>query len=86
VVYPIADDADGKGNQLINWIAEIRRPAVGLPFFLGVTQFHWDQHDRTFDWKTDERRLTRRPQRDNDAPGEPGRFFWRASALPKSVC
>jgi len=22
------------------------------PFFLGVTQFHWDMHDRTFDWKT----------------------------------
>ena len=23
-----------------------------LPFFLGVTQFHWDTHDRTFDWTT----------------------------------
>ncbi|HKC43528.1 MAG TPA: tannase/feruloyl esterase family alpha/beta hydrolase [Burkholderiales bacterium] len=22
------------------------------PFALGVTQFHWDEHDRTFDWKT----------------------------------
>jgi len=22
------------------------------PFFLGVTQFHWDMHDRTFDWTT----------------------------------
>jgi hypothetical protein len=22
------------------------------PFFLGVTQFHWDEHDRNFDWKT----------------------------------
>ncbi len=22
------------------------------PFFLGVTQFHWDKHDRTFDWHT----------------------------------
>jgi hypothetical protein len=22
------------------------------PFALGVTQFHWDTHDRTFDWKT----------------------------------
>lgn len=22
------------------------------PFFLGVTQFHWDKHDRNFDWKT----------------------------------
>jgi hypothetical protein len=23
-----------------------------LPFPLGVTQFHWNEHDRTFDWKT----------------------------------
>jgi hypothetical protein len=22
------------------------------PFSLGVTQFHWDEHDRTFDWRT----------------------------------
>jgi hypothetical protein len=22
------------------------------PFALGSTQFHWDEHDRTFDWKT----------------------------------
>ena len=22
------------------------------PFALGVTQFHWDTHDRTFDWRT----------------------------------
>ena len=22
------------------------------PFALGVTQFHWDEHDKTFDWKT----------------------------------
>jgi len=22
------------------------------PFFLGVTQFHWDEHDLTFDWQT----------------------------------
>lgn len=22
------------------------------PFALGVTQFHWDMHDRTFDWRT----------------------------------
>jgi 2-polyprenyl-6-methoxyphenol hydroxylase-like FAD-dependent oxidoreductase len=26
VVYPIADNVDGEGNQLINWMAEIRRP------------------------------------------------------------
>jgi Tannase and feruloyl esterase len=23
-----------------------------VPFFLGVTQFHWDEHDRTFDFHT----------------------------------
>jgi hypothetical protein len=23
-----------------------------VPFFLGVTQFHWDVHDRSFDWTT----------------------------------
>lgn len=23
-----------------------------FPFFLGVTQFHWDEHDRNFDWQT----------------------------------
>jgi hypothetical protein len=23
-----------------------------FPFFLGVTQFHWDEHDLTFDWQT----------------------------------
>jgi hypothetical protein len=22
-----------------------------MPFFLGVTQFHWDEHDRNFDWR-----------------------------------
>lgn len=25
VIYPIADDVDGRGNQLVNWVAEIRR-------------------------------------------------------------
>lgn len=24
VIYPIADDVDGQGNQLVNWVAEIR--------------------------------------------------------------
>lgn len=26
VIYPITDDVDGEGNQLINWVAEIERP------------------------------------------------------------
>ena len=25
VIYPIVDDVDGEGNQLINWMAEIKR-------------------------------------------------------------
>ena len=25
VIYPIIDDIDGEGNQLINWMAEIKR-------------------------------------------------------------
>jgi 2-polyprenyl-6-methoxyphenol hydroxylase-like FAD-dependent oxidoreductase len=25
VIYPIADNVDGRGNQLVNWVAEIRR-------------------------------------------------------------
>lgn len=24
----------------------------GFPFFLGVVQFHWNEHDRNFDWTT----------------------------------
>jgi 2-polyprenyl-6-methoxyphenol hydroxylase-like FAD-dependent oxidoreductase len=27
VIYPIVDNVDGQGNQLINWVAEIRDPA-----------------------------------------------------------
>ncbi len=30
VVYPIVDDVDGEGNQLINWMAEIRRADVKM--------------------------------------------------------
>jgi len=30
VVYPIADNVDGEGNQLINWMAEIRRPDLKM--------------------------------------------------------
>ena len=28
VIYPIIDDVDGEGNQLINWMAEIKRDTV----------------------------------------------------------
>jgi 2-polyprenyl-6-methoxyphenol hydroxylase-like FAD-dependent oxidoreductase len=30
VIYPIVDNVDGQGNQLINWVAEIRRPGAGM--------------------------------------------------------
>jgi hypothetical protein len=43
------------GNKI--WFGLDRgTPLTGLngtaPFFLGVTQFHWDEHDLSFDWKT----------------------------------
>jgi len=53
VIYPIADYVDAQGNQLVNWVAEIRQADMGmndwnkpgrledfLPFF----------QDWTFDW------------------------------------
>jgi len=30
VIYPIVDNVDGKGNQLINWTAEIRHADMGM--------------------------------------------------------
>jgi 2-polyprenyl-6-methoxyphenol hydroxylase-like FAD-dependent oxidoreductase len=30
VIYPIVDNVDGQGNQLINWTAEIRQPEAGM--------------------------------------------------------
>ena len=53
VIYPIVDNVDGQGNQLINWMAEIRQP--------GQRMNDWNQpgqledvlplFDRwTFDW------------------------------------
>jgi len=30
VIYPIAHDVDGKGNQLVNWVAEIRREGAPM--------------------------------------------------------
>ena len=30
VIYPIADNVDGQGNQLINWVAEIRREGAPM--------------------------------------------------------
>ncbi len=53
VIYPIVDDVDGQGSQLINWVAEIRQAEMGmndwnrpgrLADFLPVYQ------DWKFDW------------------------------------
>jgi 5-methylphenazine-1-carboxylate 1-monooxygenase len=30
VIYPVADDVDGQGNQLVNWVAEIRREGAPM--------------------------------------------------------
>jgi 2-polyprenyl-6-methoxyphenol hydroxylase-like FAD-dependent oxidoreductase len=30
VIYPIADNVDGQGNQLVNWVAELRRADAGM--------------------------------------------------------
>lgn len=30
VIYPIVDDVDGQGNQLINWVAEVQRPGAPM--------------------------------------------------------
>jgi 2-polyprenyl-6-methoxyphenol hydroxylase-like FAD-dependent oxidoreductase len=30
VIYPIIDNVDGQGNQLINWVAEVRMRDVGM--------------------------------------------------------
>lgn len=53
VIYPIVDNVDGQGNQLINWTTEIRQPQAGMndwnrpgrmEDFLPIYQ------DWTFDW------------------------------------
>ncbi len=30
VIYPIANDVDGRGSQLVNWVAEILQPRAGM--------------------------------------------------------
>jgi hypothetical protein len=46
---------NSKGNKV--WFGLDRGTSLtglngGTPFALGVTQFHWDEHDRSFDWQT----------------------------------
>lgn len=52
LVYPIIDNVDGQGNQLVNWVAEVRRGGAGST--------GWDQPGRADDllplfrdWKFD---------------------------------
>jgi 2-polyprenyl-6-methoxyphenol hydroxylase-like FAD-dependent oxidoreductase len=42
VIYPIADNVDGQGNQLVNWVAEIRRE--------GAAMNDWNQPGRPEDF------------------------------------
>jgi len=44
-----------RGNKI--WFGLDRGTSLGglngtFPFFLGVVQFHWNEHDRNFDWTT----------------------------------
>jgi 2-polyprenyl-6-methoxyphenol hydroxylase-like FAD-dependent oxidoreductase len=53
VVYPIVHDVDGSGNQLINWMAEIRQPNVSMNDWNkpgNLADFHALYADWRFDW------------------------------------
>ena len=53
VIYPIIDNVDGKGNQLINWVAELRRSNVGMNDWnkQGKLEDFFDAYeDWHFDW------------------------------------
>ena len=53
VVYPIVDDVDGDGNQLINWTAEIESDDVVANDWNkpgNLADFHHLFQDWTFDW------------------------------------
>jgi 5-methylphenazine-1-carboxylate 1-monooxygenase len=55
VIYPIGDNIDGEGNQLINWVAELRRHGKGMndwnkpgkleDFFDAYQDWHFDWLD-----------------------------------------
>ena len=49
VIYPIVDNVDGQGNQLINWVAEIRAGDAGMN--------DWNQPGRPEDFLPRLRRL-----------------------------
>jgi len=53
VIYPIVDDIDGQGNQLINWMAEIRQQNVAMNDWNRkgrLEDFFGIYRDYRFDW------------------------------------
>jgi 2-polyprenyl-6-methoxyphenol hydroxylase-like FAD-dependent oxidoreductase len=53
VVYPIVNDIDGEGNQLINWMAEIKRDTFGQNDWNksgDLNDFYPIYQDWRFDW------------------------------------
>jgi 2-polyprenyl-6-methoxyphenol hydroxylase-like FAD-dependent oxidoreductase len=53
VIYPIVDDVDGTGRQLVNWMAEIRRPDAGMNDWNtpgDLADFYAIYQDWRFDW------------------------------------
>ena len=53
VIYPIVNDVDGAGNQLINWMAEIRQPNVSMNDWNkpgNLADFRAIYADWRFDW------------------------------------
>ena len=53
VIYPIANDLDGDGRQLVNWVAEIQSPRhVMQDWNLGgkIEHFYPTLRDWSFDW------------------------------------
>ncbi len=53
VIYPIVDDVDGGGRQLVNWMAEIRQPGVTMNDWNragNVADFQKIYSDWRFDW------------------------------------
>jgi 5-methylphenazine-1-carboxylate 1-monooxygenase len=53
VIYPIVDNVDGQGNQLINWMAEIRQQNVAMNDWNkkgDLRDFYRIYEDWRFDW------------------------------------
>jgi len=53
VIYPIVDNVDGQGNQLINWMAEIRQQNVAMNDWNkkgDLKDFYQIYKDWRFDW------------------------------------